>query len=33
MGFLYNWKLKAAGVWGNLIVSTSVAMTLGMRIK
>jgi geranylgeranylglycerol-phosphate geranylgeranyltransferase len=28
MGFLYNWKLKAAGVWGNLIVSASVAMTL-----
>ena len=21
MGFLYNWKLKAAGLWGNLIVS------------
>ncbi len=20
MGFLYNWKLKAAGLWGNLIV-------------
>jgi len=27
LGFLYNWKLKAAGLWGNLIVSTSVAMT------
>ncbi len=27
MGFLYNWKLKAAGIWGNLIVSMSVAMT------
>jgi geranylgeranylglycerol-phosphate geranylgeranyltransferase len=27
LGFLYNWKLKAAGFWGNLIVSTSVAMT------
>ncbi len=27
MGFLYNWKLKAAGLWGNLIVSASVAMT------
>lgn len=26
-GFLYNWKLKAAGLWGNLIVSASVAMT------
>jgi geranylgeranylglycerol-phosphate geranylgeranyltransferase len=27
VGFLYNWKLKAAGVWGNLMVSLSVAMT------
>lgn len=27
MGFLYNWKLKAAGLWGNLIVSSSVGMT------
>jgi 4-hydroxybenzoate polyprenyltransferase len=27
LGFLYNWKLKAAGLWGNLIVSTNVAMT------
>jgi geranylgeranylglycerol-phosphate geranylgeranyltransferase len=27
LGFLYNWKLKAAGLAGNLIVSTSVAMT------
>ncbi len=27
MGFLYNWKLKAAGLWGNLIVSGSVGMT------
>lgn len=27
LGFFYNWKLKAAGLWGNLIVSTSVAMT------
>jgi geranylgeranylglycerol-phosphate geranylgeranyltransferase len=27
LGFLYNWKLKANGIWGNLIVSTSVAMT------
>lgn len=27
LGFWYNWKLKAAGLWGNLIVSASVAMT------
>ncbi|GAP13730.1 4-hydroxybenzoate polyprenyltransferase [Longilinea arvoryzae] len=27
LGFLYNWKLKAAGLWGNLIVSANVAMT------
>ena len=27
LGFLYNWKLKAAGLWGNLIVSTNVSMT------
>lgn len=27
IGFAYNWKLKAAGLWGNLIVSTSVAST------
>lgn len=27
LGFLYNWKLKAAGLWGNLIVAASVAMT------
>lgn len=27
MGFLYNWKLKAAGLWGNLIVAGSVAVT------
>ena len=27
LGFLYNWKLKAAGIWGNLIVSINVAMT------
>ncbi len=27
LGFLYNWKLKAAGIWGNLIVSASVAST------
>jgi geranylgeranylglycerol-phosphate geranylgeranyltransferase len=27
MGFLYNWKLKSSGLWGNLIVSASVAIT------
>jgi len=27
LGFLYNWKLKAAGLWGNLIVSANVATT------
>ncbi len=27
LGFLYNWKLKATGLWGNLIVATNVAMT------
>jgi geranylgeranylglycerol-phosphate geranylgeranyltransferase len=27
MGFLYNWKLKAAGLWGNLTVSASVGVT------
>lgn len=27
LGFLYNWRLKAAGLWGNLIVSANVAMT------
>lgn len=27
LGFLYNWKLKATGLWGNLIVSTNVAAT------
>ncbi len=27
LGFLYNWKLKAMGIWGNLIVCASVAMT------
>jgi geranylgeranylglycerol-phosphate geranylgeranyltransferase len=26
-GFLYNWKLKSAGLWGNLIVSANVALT------
>jgi geranylgeranylglycerol-phosphate geranylgeranyltransferase len=27
LGFLYNWRLKAAGLWGNLIVATSVGIT------
>jgi|AutmiccommuBRH23_1029490.scaffolds.fasta_scaffold00023_83 geranylgeranylglycerol-phosphate geranylgeranyltransferase len=27
LGFLYNWKLKATGLMGNLIVATNVAMT------
>jgi geranylgeranylglycerol-phosphate geranylgeranyltransferase len=27
MGFLYNWKLKTAGLWGNLVVAASVAIT------
>ncbi len=27
LGFLYNWRLKAAGLWGNLIVATSVGAT------
>jgi len=27
LGFFYNWKLKAAGLWGNLIVSLNVALT------
>lgn len=27
VGFAYNWKLKATGLWGNLMVSTSVAST------
>ncbi len=27
LGFLYNWKLKAIGLIGNLIVATNVAMT------
>ncbi len=27
LGFLYNWKLKSAGLWGNLIVSLNVAAT------
>lgn len=28
LGFLYNWKLKANGIWGNLIVGINVAMTI-----
>jgi len=27
LGFLYNWNLKSAGLWGNLIVSVNVATT------
>jgi geranylgeranylglycerol-phosphate geranylgeranyltransferase len=27
LGFLYNWRIKAAGLWGNLIVATSVGAT------
>lgn len=27
VGFLYNWRFKKAGLWGNLMVSFSVAMT------
>jgi geranylgeranylglycerol-phosphate geranylgeranyltransferase len=27
VGFLYNWRLKKAGILGNLMVSTSVGMT------
>lgn len=27
LGFLYNWKLKSAGIWGNAIVALNVAMT------
>jgi len=27
LGFLYNWRLKAAGLWGNLIVAISVGIT------
>ncbi|PKO04960.1 MAG: prenyltransferase [Chloroflexi bacterium HGW-Chloroflexi-3] len=27
LGFLYNWKLKASGLMGNLIVATNVATT------
>ena len=28
LGFLFNWRLKSAGLWGNLIVSLNVAMTI-----
>lgn len=28
LGFLYNWRLKSTGLWGNLIVSLNVAMTI-----
>lgn len=27
IGFLYNWRLKEKGLWGNLLVSSSVAVT------
>lgn len=27
IGFLYNWKFKETGLWGNLMVSSSVAIT------
>ena len=27
VGLLYNWRLKRAGLWGNLVVSFSVGMT------
>ena len=27
LGFVYNWKLKAAGLWGNLSVAVSVGAT------
>ncbi len=30
LGFLYNWKLKANGLLGNLIVATNVGMTFIM---
>ena len=30
MGFLYNWKYKSTGLWGNLIVSASVGLTFVM---
>ncbi len=30
LGFLYNWKLKAAGLWGNLVVALNVALTFVM---
>lgn len=27
LGFLYNWKLKKSGIWGNIFVCFSVGMT------
>lgn len=27
-GFLYNWNLKEAGLWSNLVVSLNVVMTI-----
>ena len=27
LGFLYNWRFKKTGLWGNLLVSLSVGMT------